>query len=89
MTRVNFYSAEVKYTGFFEDYTEKDLLEMAKAKADRGVDVFDRYEDVSEEEAKQLDGKIHYIRNYPSNKLVDIGWSYIDDCPTDFEEDEE
>lgn len=87
MTRVNFYSAEVKYSGYFDDYTVEDLFKMAKAKADRGVDVWDHDEDVDDEKAKELDGKVELVRHYPCNKLVTVEWSYIDDCPIDEEEE--
>ena len=83
--RVNFYRAEVKYRGSLEDYTIEELFDMAKGKIDKGIDPFDHYEDLDEEEALELDGCVDVACDYWSNKLAVIEWSYIDETPADEE----
>lgn len=78
-TRVNFYSTQVKYHGNLEDYTTEQLLEMAKADQDRGIDTFDHDIITDEIEARKLDGKVQIDDRYPCNKICVVSWSYIDD----------
>lgn len=76
---VNHYSAEVKYSGRFEDYTPEQLLEMAKHRADQGVDTFDYDEEMNQFDAMKLDGAFEVEDRYPSNKLAMVRWTYIDE----------
>lgn len=87
-TRVNFYSAQVKYHRAFEDYTSEEFLEMAKAKADHGIDTFDHDIITNEIEARKIDGKVEVINQYPGNKIAVVNWSYIDDLYWEEGEDE-
>lgn len=78
--RVIFYKAEVKYTGSLEDYSTDMLLTMAKLKASKGVEVFDHYEDIDEDEVinLKLDGKVEILSRNWGKQTVGIRWSYIE-----------
>lgn len=79
MTRVvDFYSVEVRYSGSFEDYTERDLYDMALVKqAQRGDFTPDYTEEMTEEKARDLDGNIEVVNAYPCNKIAIVKYSYI------------
>lgn len=75
--RVNFYSKEIKYKGIIENYTKEELYKRA-IKEGEHCDCFDEMKEMPFEEAIEYDGKIE-IRNYPSNKLAIVHWSWIDE----------
>ena len=79
MAHVTFYKVEVKYTGSIEDYTIEQLREMADQKVYSGGDPFDHTEEVTEEEARALDGNVWIEHKYPLNKLVNVWWVYKED----------
>lgn len=74
MAQVTIYKVEVKYTGSLEDYTVEQLKDMADNRIYHGVDAYDHTEEVTEEEAQALDGRLWIDHKYPSNKLVDVCW---------------
>ena len=76
MTKVNFYKTEVKYTGCYDDYSWQDFFEMAKAKQDKGIDCFDRCEDIPDSKAHRIDDEVVVFDN-PCNKTVYVEWAYI------------
>lgn len=80
MIKVDFYSAEVKYTGSFDSYTHEDWKKMAIAKFDRGVDPYDETVEVETwEEARTLEEKNNFVAEdrFPCNKLAIVRWAYI------------
>ncbi len=76
MTKVDFFSKEVKYSGSIKDYTLDELLKMAQHAA-LMCDAWDESKDMIDEEAKALDGKSWIKEDYPCNHLAVIAWSYI------------
>lgn len=78
MTKVSFFSTQVKYSGDFEDYKKEDLFKMAIAKQDKGVDCFDKSENFPDTQAKWFDGRIWVDNTYPCNKIATVKWSYFD-----------
>lgn len=78
--KVDFYKVEVKYSGRFEDYTEEDLVAMARAKMGSGdFDCFEYTKVMPVNEAYQNDMKVWLDNHRESNKLIDVWFSYIDD----------
>lgn len=79
MAIVNFYEAEIKYTGALNDYTLDELLAKALDRTYHGVDAFKHSEIMSETDARKIDGKIEVVRDFPCNKLAVIGWAYMEE----------
>lgn len=78
MKTVEFYKVEIKYSGKFEDYDEKDLIKMAKAKFDNQVgDYFDHEENLEDAEADLLDSTAIVVNEYPANKLAVVTFRWI------------
>jgi len=77
--RVDYFSAEVKYSGSFEDYTPEQLFEMAKHKIDEGQDCYDKTEEMSQFDAMKIDGHFEVDDRYPCNHLAIVTWSFIDE----------
>ena len=78
MTKVDFYSVEVKYHGeWLEDFGKDTLIERALARVYNGVEPYDRTEELPDDEAKKLDGKFSVDNKYPCNKLAVVSWAEI------------
>ncbi len=78
MAQVNFYSVEVKYTGSIDEYSIEELYMMAVAKQERtGNFEADRTVMVTDSEAKELDGEVKVLKDFPSNHLAIVGFSFI------------
>lgn len=78
MKTVEFYKVEIKYSGRFEDYDEKDLIKMAQAKFDNQVgDYFDHEENLEDSEADLLDSTAIVVNEYPANKLAVVTFRWI------------
>lgn len=78
MTKVDFYSVEVKYHGeWLEDFGKDDLIAKAIYKCDHGVDAYDRTEELEDDKAKKLDGVFSVENKYPCNSIAIVSWSYI------------
>lgn len=79
ITKVDYFMAEVKYSGSIDDYTIEQLKGMALQKSCR----CDCYETtvlyMNPLEANKIDGKFWIDHVLPSNHLVYIAWAYIDD----------
>ena len=84
MTKVDFFSVQVKYSGSFEAHTKAYFWVLAKAKAER-VDPFDRQEEFDDDAALKLDGEVWVEDTYPCNHIATVKWAYINED----EEDEE
>lgn len=80
MTKVDFYSVAVKYTGSFEDYTQAEWRAKAQYVCDRGVDPYDCTKEVETfEEARKLEDEFNYVADnrFPCNKLAYVTWAEI------------
>lgn len=77
MVKVDYYRAEVKYTGAFEEYTLEDWKKMAIGKQNSGVDCYEFTNEETEEFAKVVDGKFLVENRFPCNKLAYVEWAYI------------
>lgn len=92
MFKVDFYSAEIKYTGSFDSYTQDDWKKKAIAKCNSGYDAYDYTVKVPTwEEARALEDQNDYIvtDHYPCNKIVYVKWAGIRDEENDYDEEEE
>ncbi len=79
MTKVSFFSTQVKYSGDFEDYTKEEFLKMAIAKQDKGIDCYEEtIEVVSDRIAQELATIIVVDNYYPCNKIAIVKWATID-----------
>lgn len=83
MTKVDYYSAEVRYNGAFEDYDLEAWKEKAREKSCR-CDCFDKTIEEADEFAKVIDGKYYVENRFPCEKIAIVQWAYIRE-----EEDEE
>jgi len=81
--KVDYYEAEVKYTGAFEEYTLEAWKEKAMKQAER-CDAFKETREETEGFAKVIDGKYYVENRYPCNNIALVQWAYIRE-----EEDEE
>lgn len=77
MRYVDYFKAEVKYSGDFDEITAEEWKAKAVHKMDHGCDCFDRTEEHSEESAKKLDGMMWVENAYPCNKLALVTWAFI------------
>lgn len=75
MATVDFYKVEVKYSGRFDDYTDRLFKEMALERMYHGVDGYEYSREMEEHEADAYDGRITIVHKYPCNKLVDVCWA--------------
>lgn len=76
MKNVDYFKVQVKYSGSFEDYEEKDWRAKAQAQAGR-CDAYDHTDLLDDDTAFKEDGCM-WIRNiYPCNKIAEITWAYI------------
>lgn len=74
------YRVEVKYSGSFDDYTDEDLIEMAKARMNREPgDYCEGSTEMNQFDAMKIDGEYTVDHRYPSNKLAWVSWTEIDE----------
>jgi hypothetical protein len=76
MRYVDYFKAEVKYSGDFYEITADEWKAKADAVRFRG-DAFDHSEEHSDESAKKLDGSMWVENYYPCNKLAVVTWAEI------------
>lgn len=76
MNKVDIFSIQVSYSGTFESYTLDDWVEKARNKAWR-CNCYDKTIEVSDQEAKRLDGTVRVADTYPYNKIATVSWAYI------------
>lgn len=77
--KVDFFSAQVKYSGAFDEYTTEDWQDMAIEKSYRS-DCYDETIEVEDfEQAFRLEDKFHFVADntYPCNKIATVTWAYI------------
>lgn len=84
--KVDFYRAEVKYTGRFEDYTSNDLFQLAQART-LMQDCFYKTEEMPAIKAKNMDGKV-IVSDNPCNKIATVTWAYIREEEEEEEEEQ-
>ena len=76
MKKVDIFSIQVSYTGTFESHSIDDWASKAQDKAWR-CDCYDKTIEVSDQEAKRLDGSVRAEDTYPCNKIATVIWAYI------------
>ena len=78
MKQVDHYEVEIKYSGKVTDYTVEQLYDMAKAAQDRRGDYSPAYTiKLSDKDARQLDGMMGVLCDFPDNKVCVFGFSFI------------
>lgn len=82
MKNVDYFKVQVKYSGSFEDYEEKDWRSKAQVQAER-CDAYDHTDLLDDDKAFKEDGCMWIRDIYPCNKIAEVNWAYIR------EEDEE
>lgn len=84
MKQVDYFKAQVKYSGNFEELEEQDWRNKAQAYIDSGKDAFDHTDLLDDNTAFKEDGCMWIKNIYPCNRIAEINWAKIRD-----EEDEE
>ena len=78
MKLVDHYEVEIKYSGNIADYTKEQLYDMAVAAQERRGDFSPTYTlTLSDHDAKLIDGMKGVLCEFPDNKVLVFGFSFI------------
>ena len=83
MKQVDYFKAQVQYTGDFNELEEQDWRAKAQAYIDSGKDAFDHTDLLDDDTAFKEDGCMWIRHCSPCNHIAEVNWAEMRD-----EEDE-